>query len=50
VLGLDYNKNLARMHFVLLVIGTNLTFMPMHYLGINGMPRRISDYPDSYNA
>ena len=50
VLGLNYNKNLARIHFALLFIGTNLTFMPMHYLGINGMPRRIADYPDSYNA
>lgn len=50
VLGLNYNKNLARVHFVLLMIGTNITFMPMHYLGLNGMPRRIADYPDSYNA
>lgn len=50
VLGLNYNKNLARIHFVLLMIGTNITFMPMHYLGLNGMPRRIADYPDSYNA
>lgn len=50
VTGLNYNKNLARIHFLLIFIGTNMTFMPMHYLGMNGMPRRISDYPDSYNA
>lgn len=50
VTGLQFNKLLARIHFFLIFIGTNMTFMPMHYLGMNGMPRRISDYPDSFNA
>ncbi|YP_008475087.1 cytochrome c oxidase subunit 1 (mitochondrion) [Ogataea philodendri] len=53
VTGLYYNNNLANIQFWLLFIGTNITFFPMHFLGLNGMPRRIPDYPDAfagYNA
>ena len=48
VTGLAYNELLARVHFVTLLVGVNLTFLPMHFLGLSGMPRRISDYPDAF--
>lgn len=48
ILGLDYSEKLGQIHFWLLFIGVNLTFMPMHFLGLQGMPRRIPDYPDAF--
>nr|YP_009444505.1 cytochrome c oxidase subunit 1 [Nakaseomyces nivariensis]APD15128.1 cytochrome c oxidase subunit 1 [Nakaseomyces nivariensis] len=48
ILGLYYNEKLAQIQFWLIFIGANVTFMPMHFLGINGMPRRIPDYPDAF--
>jgi cytochrome c oxidase subunit 1 len=42
--GRMYNETLGRIHFVLSFIGLNLTFMPMHELGLLGMNRRIALY------
>jgi len=43
--GLMYDERLGRIQFVLMVIGTNLAFLPMFASGYLGMPRRISTYP-----
>jgi len=46
--GLKYSEILGRFHFWLTFIGVNMTFFPMHFMGLAGMPRRIPDYPDIY--
>jgi hypothetical protein len=48
ITGLRYSEFLGQLHFWIFFIGVNLTFFPMHYLGVAGMPRRIPDYPDSF--
>ncbi|MGK7906347.1 MAG: cytochrome c oxidase subunit I [Synechococcus sp.] len=48
--GRMYNETWGRIHFVLTLIGTNLTFLPMHYLGLQGMPRRVAMYDPQFES
>merc|ERR1712129_680361 len=49
ITGVSYPETLGKIHFWIFFVGANLTFFPMHFLGIAGMPRRIPDYPDAFS-
>jgi cytochrome c oxidase subunit 1 len=46
--GRQYPEALGKLHFWLTFIGVNVTFFPMHFLGLAGMARRVADYPDAF--
>jgi len=48
ITGYQYSEQLGQLHFCVTFVGVNLTFFPMHFLGLAGMPRRIPDYPDHF--
>jgi cytochrome c oxidase subunit 1 len=48
ITGFSYSEQLGNLHFWITFFGVNITFFPMHFLGLAGMPRRIPDYPDIF--
>src|SRR4051812_32515279 len=46
--GRMYDETLGRIHFWLSFVFFNLTFGPMHLVGVDGMPRRVADYSDNF--
>lgn len=48
IIGVRINSILINMTFWFLFVGVNITFIPHHFIGLNGIPRRYSDYLDTY--
>ncbi len=50
ITGRMLDERLGKVHFLLHYIGFNLAFLPMHQIGLEGMPRRVADYDPQFGA
>jgi cytochrome c oxidase subunit 1 len=48
ITGRMYSEILGKLHFWIFFAGVNILFFPMHFLGLQGMPRRYPDYPEAF--
>jgi cytochrome c oxidase subunit I len=46
--GRMYDERLGKIHFWMTFVGFNVTFFPMHWVGLQGMPRRVADYDPAF--
>lgn len=47
ITGLTLNSIICSTQFFTIIVGVNLTFIPIHFIGISGMPRRYANFPES---